>query len=116
MQRDAGETPSTEATDNEILDLATEEAAIEKEAIRLKKERERERELAKFTANFFDRASTSAVTVGLIGPGVGFLYHTSLIAAGLNEGELVTATLICLGAAAVLHWVGREILFQEFQR
>lgn len=104
-----------ELKDDEIEDLAAEEAAIEKEAIRLKKDRERARELAKFTANAVDRMSTSAVTLGLIGPGVGFLYHTSLLAT-LKDGELVVASLSCLGAAFVLHCVGRAILNEEFQR
>ncbi|MER9724643.1 MULTISPECIES: hypothetical protein [unclassified Mesorhizobium] len=117
LDADAGETPGTEGApaSDEIRELADEEAAIEKEAARLKEKRERERELAKFTANAFDRMSTSAVTLGLIGPGVGFLYHTSLLAA-LKDGELVVATLSCLGAAFVLHCVGRAILNEEFQR
>lgn len=106
----AGEPPV-----DEVQDLATEEAAIEAAAEDLKRQRELDRELAKFTAAAFDRASTSLLTLGLVGPGVGFLYHTNLLA-GLTNPDLVLATISCLGLAFVLHWVGRAILKEVFLR
>ncbi|RUX32602.1 hypothetical protein EOA13_00390 [Mesorhizobium sp. M7A.F.Ca.US.011.01.1.1] len=106
---------ATAPVPDDIQDLADEEAAIEKEADSLKKQRELERELAKFTANALDRASTSLLTLGLIGPGVGFLYHTTLLAT-LTDSELVVATISCLGLAFVLHSMGRAVLNEVFLR
>ncbi|TIU56683.1 MAG: hypothetical protein E5W35_12415 [Mesorhizobium sp.] len=97
----------------EVQDLAAEEAALELEAERLKKQRELNRELAKYTAAALDRMSTSILTLGLIGPGIGFLYHSTLMAALTNQ-ELVVATISCLGVAFVLHWIGRTVLNEEF--
>lgn len=101
--------------DNEAADLAAEEAAIDVDAEALRLQRDLDRELAKFTANALDRMSTSLLTLGLIGPGVGFLYHTSILAT-LTNSELVVATISCLGVSFVLHSVGRAVLSEVFLR
>ncbi|MBZ9673311.1 hypothetical protein [Mesorhizobium sp. ES1-3] len=114
--RGAPETASNEDEPPDELQAITDEGvAIEREVEALRKQRERERELAKFTANALDRASTSLLTLGLIGPGVGVLYHTTLMAA-LTGSELVVATISCLGLAFVLHSVGRAVLNEVFLR
>lgn len=106
---------ANDGPDEEAAALALEEAAIEEDAAALQKRRDRDRELAKFTANALDRASTSLLTLGLIGPGVGFLYHTSIVAT-LTNPELVVATISCLGLAIVLHFAGRAVLSEVFLR
>lgn len=83
-------------------------------SLALQRERELDRETAKFTANALDRASTSLVTAGVFAPLAGVLFHANAMTV-MGNTELGATVIGCLVGAFVLHWVARGFLEMGFR-
>ncbi|UVK43623.1 hypothetical protein BPNPMPFG_005432 [Mesorhizobium sp. AR07] len=101
-----------EAVDEDLAKLGE---GINDDSAGLQRERDIDREIAKFKANALDRASTSLVTLGAFAPLVGLLYHSTTVSF-MQDQELATAVVGCLVGAFVLHWVGRGFLETGFRQ
>ena len=67
-------------------------------------------ERTKLLANSLDRASTSCLTIGIIGPLVAVIYDWGGAAGAVPTINLLVGTLFWLGAAIALHLIARAIL------
>ncbi|CDX57461.1 hypothetical protein MPL1032_220012 [Mesorhizobium plurifarium] len=96
-------------------DLAKVGEDINNDSATLQREKDLDRETARYRANALDRASTSLVTIGVFTPMIGILYHSSVVAV-IQTQELVGAVFGCLVVAFALHWVGRGFLETGFRQ
>lgn len=87
---------------------------INDETAALQRERDLDRETARFKANALDRASTSLATLGVFTPLVSILFHTNLVVL-MQTQDLAMAVIGCLVGAFALHMVGRGYLEKGFR-
>lgn len=87
---------------------------INRDSLALQRQRDLDREMAKFTAAALDRASTSLVTAGVVAPVAGILFHANSIIVMGNQ-ELAATVVGCLVSAFVLHYLARGRLEMGFR-